>query len=983
MPSLDSPLLFAVLAFHRKFISKEQLLEATAAWMTSPEIDLGRLLLDGKYIVPEQHDAIQQLMDDWSRSHSTAPGPTPEMSKELRDTLVQLRRARQVPAPEPAPRAGQKYDLGTELGRGGIGRVVEAVDRELGRKVALKLMLEDAPQDLQERFRWEAKITGRLEHPNVVPVHELGVMPGSREVFMCMKRIYGKDMSDAIRDGKRGLRGLVEAFRDVCRAIAYAHSMGVLHRDIKPANVMMGDFGEVLVVDWGLARLVGEEDRPSQFKRATSSRLRAMPKPIATKEETKNLTLEGDILGTPSYMPPEQAMGWLHQIDERSDVYSLGATLYEILTFRPPFDGETSQDILDKVVGLPLTRPSQLRPCPPELEMICLKAMAYQQAQRYPNVKALQGDIEAWLAGTMERERRERMVGEQLERAQKSIDRWKRLGAEARGAAAKATEEAGKFAGHEPPEAHRQQWALEDQAAGLERGSIDALTEANAAIASALSLVPHHPEARRMKAELFWDQFLEAEADGERRTMLQMRRTAEEFNDGPLGARLRGDGTLAVRPREYRCACLREGRVVSPSDLNVLGWHPWSGRRRDGIETDCLPALEPAEPVRLRVHASSCRTEEFAGAEAWAFRYEEIDRLLVPVTPAGAASGSPIPPAVLDALFGDSPGRPRGKGLPLGRAPVQKCPWPMGSWLLVLAAPGKAPRRIPFIVGRQQDVVLDPVLYAPEEVPPGHVVISGGTFTSETDSGDPADLFREEVTIDDFFLARHPFTCREYGEFLNSLRIRDPKEAALHVPRQARNAGWYWPLTSRGYVVPATAWLASAPAEEKARAGRLETSPVDWEEDWPVLAVSWEDAQLWARESSRAGSWLRRLPTMHEWERAARGADRRTFPWGNLALGALANWNLSHAAGARPVSVQAFPTDESPWGVRGMGGNSHDRCLNDAGANYRRWRAVRGGAWSRTQQVARISHHAGTTIPAVSYTTGFRGAASVKLTDIR
>ncbi|NUN50024.1 MAG: serine/threonine protein kinase, partial [Candidatus Brocadiae bacterium] len=334
------------------------------------------------------------------------------------------------PLPSPSPLAVPRYELGAEIGAGGLGQVVEATDTSIGRQVALKLLVRDADEDLLRRFRWEGRITGRLEHPNIVPVHELGALPGNGQAYICMKRIVGRNMKEVIRSGAWKPRRLVEALRDVCRAVAYAHSRGVIHRDLKPANVMLGDFGEVLVVDWGIARLAGEEELA---RMAPVSPARPSGDP-----EARGGTQAGMVFGTPSYMSPEQAMGQADQVDERSDVYSLGATLYEILAGVPPYDAESDLEIMEKVVLADLKPPSEVRSCPPDLESICLQAMARRREDRYGSVAELGGDIESYLEGTKEAERRERLAHEQLARAREQLDLSAHLQAESAGVLAAA-----------------------------------------------------------------------------------------------------------------------------------------------------------------------------------------------------------------------------------------------------------------------------------------------------------------------------------------------------------------------------------------------------------------------------------------------------------------------------------------------------------------------------------------------------------------
>jgi serine/threonine-protein kinase len=208
---------------------------------------------------------------------------------------------------------------------------------------------------------------------------------------------------------------------------------------------------------------------------------------------------------------------------------------------------------------------------------------------------------------------------------------------------------------------------------------------------------------------------------------------------------------------------------------------------------------------------------------------------------------------------------------------------------------------------------------------------------------------REIQETDDFFLAKFPVTCREYLEFLNELAPRNPEEARRRVPRKTRTEGFYWPRDEEGrYHITTETWFNEAPEDLAKQASKLEMCPVWWEEDWPVYSVSWEDLTAFtAWQSSKRGRVLS-LPHEMQWEKAARGTDGRFFPWGNHLDPTFCNSGQSHDDGPRPCPVESFPIDESPFGVRGLAGNSRDVCLNDPGAQNIGWRIFRGAYWRVT-----------------------------------
>ena len=289
--------------------------------------------------------------------------------------------------------------------RGGLGEVLVAEDEKLGRRVAIKQIRQNAAWSTENvrRFMREARITAQLEHPGIVPVHGLGIAKDGRPCY-AMRFVEGRTLGEAIdafhgsgHSGmdasayRVGLRHLVQRFVAVCQTIAYAHSKGVIHRDIKPSNIMLGPYGETLVVDWGLARRLSEQvDSTDQQSFALAS---------ALDSSEMVTTAAGQVLGTPAYMSPEQAAGRNEEIGTAADIYSLGAVLYHLSCGRPPFKGNRVADILARVErgDFPTPRTENAN-VPRVLEAICLKAMALRPANRYADATALATDVDKWLA---------------------------------------------------------------------------------------------------------------------------------------------------------------------------------------------------------------------------------------------------------------------------------------------------------------------------------------------------------------------------------------------------------------------------------------------------------------------------------------------------------------------------------------------------------------------------------------------------------
>jgi serine/threonine-protein kinase len=298
-----------------------------------------------------------------------------------------------------------RYTEIAKVGDGGSSVVVKALDNELQRSVAIKILIAD-PLENQlraERFKTEARITGHIEHPNIVPVYELG-MDGHGRSFLAMKLVEGVDLEDRLQQlGERRLESaeltkLLQVFTKVCDAVSFAHSRGVIHRDLKPRNIRDGEFGQVHVLDWGIARLL-----PSSPVRASS-----VPQPPSDSDPY------GLRVGTDGYMPPEQILGRHDEVDERADVFALGATLYQFLAGRPPMTHEIVTAILEgkPVPAIPYPEEVAVGLEPPaELARIALHALAYDPAERYPSVAHLKSDVEAFQRGTWDLPRKKVPAG--------------------------------------------------------------------------------------------------------------------------------------------------------------------------------------------------------------------------------------------------------------------------------------------------------------------------------------------------------------------------------------------------------------------------------------------------------------------------------------------------------------------------------------------------------------------------------------------
>ena len=458
----DRSVLFVTLAAQSDLINAQQFAEALSTWASNRSKPIGQVLNEHGMLDTVGSSAVEALVQTHLSRHggdaarslgslSTAAEHRIPGLETIQDTEIQSSLARlpgppdaadpyatsaeteedQAPA-QPTRSSGPRFRVLRPHARGGLGEVHVAQDEELDREVALKEIQQRFADDpgSRSRFLIEAKITGNLEHPGIVPVYGLGRY-GDGRPYYAMRFVRGETLRDAIERFHRGesrpkspgdravrLRKLLVRFLAVCDAVEYAHSRGVVHRDLKPANILLGPYGETLVVDWGLAKSMtaaasDEPDEPAttrtKSRPPTSRTNRSLDQTVAGSEPPTPLlamdsgstdhTKPGATVGTPQYMPPEQARGVVDRLSPMGDVYSLGATLYSMLTGRPPVDGEDVETVLERVrTGELVPARMRNRSISPRMESICSRAMAFSPEDRYPTARALADDLERWLA---------------------------------------------------------------------------------------------------------------------------------------------------------------------------------------------------------------------------------------------------------------------------------------------------------------------------------------------------------------------------------------------------------------------------------------------------------------------------------------------------------------------------------------------------------------------------------------------------------
>ncbi|MFW6053326.1 MAG: protein kinase domain-containing protein [Persicimonas sp.] len=499
------------------------------------EFDQGDTLVhDAVYNTARSHELAGEMSTGFDATLAESPPPldTPNRKRATADTPG----TSEIASCDLSLSDEKRYEFTNELGRGGMGQVLLARDLLLQRDIALKTLLPDTSDaNARRRLLQEAQITGLLEHSSIIPIYDLGAL-SSDDPYYTMRVVRERSLAQIIEEMSAGqghdysLTQLVSILRQVCLAVHYAHDRGIIHRDLKPENILVGSYGEVFVIDWGVAKVVDSELHALALSQRHTER-------------------EGALVGTPYYMSPEQAQGRIDALDQRTDVYALGAILYEVLTLVPVFESSHMLSLLFKVIEQAPQAPTERTPqrsIPRELEEICLKALAKSADERFQSAQEMAEDLELFLEGVKERERRQEMADEALRQADEVRGEYEQVQRRYTEAVQQVNHDRLNVPSWVPHEEKEQIWELEQHVEDLQVEVERHFGEATRLYGQALGHVPEMSEARRALADLYWERFREAEAGGDRARAAYFEGLVRQFNDGWYDQLLEGSARLTV-----------------------------------------------------------------------------------------------------------------------------------------------------------------------------------------------------------------------------------------------------------------------------------------------------------------------------------------------------------------------------------------------------------------------------------------------------
>ncbi|WP_372805899.1 bifunctional serine/threonine-protein kinase/formylglycine-generating enzyme family protein [Pontiella sp.] len=849
----------------------------------------------------EQPDAGNKSDPTATSNATTGNGSTRELGWVKRVLSVKLENA------------GAHYTDITPLGKGSFGEVHTAKDGLLGREVAIKSLKKKfrEDEDVVDRFLKEARGTAQLEHPNIMPVHEMGVLD-ELGVYFTMKKIQGENLKEILDRleantsfyiHKYPLNTLLEIFLSVCNGVAFAHSKGVIHRDLKPANIMIGEFGEVLILDWGLVKQLGESGAAAGNVQLRMDEL-----------NDGSHTLDGAISGTPNFMSPEQADGNISEIDFQSDVYSLGAILYNMLTYKAPFEKMQLRKLLECVKEGNFLPPRKRRPdlkIPRELNAICMTAMARFQVNRYRSVEDLADDIRNYIG--------HRDVS--IYKAPRHVRFWKacrRNPVKASVIAAVATAFCLAYGAQSAMMYGNYRSDVEDGEVHLALGS---------GIAEEAFQLFDELKAESARQELREETEVERRLQNELRKKLgeihnQFNIATSNFESVPPPLR----NKKRVREGLYQILRQRLELALYRGDTELA--KEWLGDLDKRLEAW---GKMPADDVREFLYRVRRQVEGVGSLEVTAsenveqvliFSLKNVEGRLVPDQDTAIAKKAP--PFTVQVV-------------------------PEGSYLaMVTLSGGQGMKPFPIHIGHGEKKVVH--AWFPSKFYKGMAFVPGGEFVF---GGEESRFYRKQsVALEPFFIKETEVTFGEYLEFWKSLSdpaLKQAYRSRVQVVENAREFHDVWD-----------------------GAGNL-LWPDLFKLEHPVVGIPREAAEAycaWLGEKTGAAI---KLPTVQQWEKAARGVDGRTYVWGNkLDNRYTLTKNNDAAKGKYPIFAppKSFVlTDKSVYNVFDLAGNVREMTASKL-PNSESFYQLKGGSASIPENFLPCSYSSDTA--AVPSDVGFR-----------
>ena len=851
-----------------------------------------------------------------------------------------------------------KYEYLGEIASGGMGRVVSVRDRALRRQVAMKIIGGGGGATFKsDRFVAEAQTTGQLEHPNIVPIHDMGILSDGR-CFFTMKLVRGKTLREVFdrlaRNDRQtaeqySLPRLLAIFQQIANGLGFAHARGVIHRDLKPDNIMLGEFGEVLILDWGLAKLkLTRAADDSAWHEAEHFN------GIDSHEVAK--TMIGTVAGTAGYLAPEQARGEVDRLDERTDIFALGAMLYELLAGSAPHNqrgvGERIDAAADEEpIESPTARMRRSNPwrasrIPRELAAIAMKALALKPADRYASAREFGDEIQRYLEGRAVLACPETMVRRAV--------KWTRRNRAMVGAAVAVicalvatTIGVRAFIHHSMISNYtREARAIMTTAVNEREAQLQRLPPAD----------PNDPYAdltKKRAADSIDEKYSQRlEKAGEYYSRI--------FDYDPANAMARAE-LARIYLEMWRAAVRRnQPEIAAAYARNVAFYAGADGYRSqyqkeiDGDGKFSLTTGDVKAEVFIFRFAETGRWNRLTPAP-YRFNERKIDEAALAEAAAklrmaaDGRSGRSIYHLNFDAGYGHR----------LGTTPLRLDPMPIGSYLLVLRAQGYEDLRLPVTLARQKELKLDVKMLKDGARPAGFTYVpavfakvGGPSAGTEWPNG----AWKQ---VGAFFIQTHEVTFGEYEEYLKGLIAEGRTgEAVQHLPRDF------------GFT-----YLQIIGSEIKPHASLTE----GWRK-WPVRGVSWIDARNYIAWRSRRDGASYRLPTDLEWEVAARGTDGRRYTWGDVFWPQAARLSLGYSAMTNLPANQARRAgefaDESVFGVWDLTG-SQAEWVADEFKGRKGERVLRGNAWALQPVGLEAAFRTSGPPDYFHATTGFRLALSM------